>query len=101
MRGAFHFEEDRDLQPCELGFSGFGHFGDAQRLVVADAKKNADLWRGAATGLKRELLILAYLRSGKSVPTWRHVVLNRKGSIAMGGGWVNSQQFDFSGLITG
>ncbi|MBP6435125.1 MAG: peptidoglycan-binding protein, partial [Sphingorhabdus sp.] len=64
---------------------------------VADAKKNADLWRGAATGLKRELLILAYLRSGKSVPTWRHVVLNRKGSIAMGGGWVNSQQFDFSG----
>jgi hypothetical protein len=64
-----------------------------------DAKKNADLWRGKASGTKLELLVLSYLRSGKSNPQWRHVVLNRKGSIAMSGGWVNSSKHDFSASL--
>ena len=63
---------------------------------VRDAKKNAAHWRDKATGEKLELLTLTYLRSAKSLPEWRHVVINRKGSIAMGGGWVNATQYDFS-----
>lgn len=63
---------------------------------VKDAKKNSARWRDKATGEKLELLTLTYLRSAKSAPTWRHVVINRKGSIAMGGGWVNSSERDFS-----
>ena len=64
-----------------------------------DAKKYAAQWRGKAAGTKLELLVLSYLRSGKSNPLWRHVVLNRKGSIAMSGGWVNSSQHDFTALL--
>lgn len=62
---------------------------------VKDAHKNAALWRGSA-GEKLELLCLTYLRSATSNPTWRHVVINRKGTIAVGKGWVNSTSRDFS-----
>jgi hypothetical protein len=63
---------------------------------ASDAHKNAALWRNKADGDKLPLLCASYLRSGASVPAWRHVVLNRKAAIAMGGGWVNSTLFDFS-----
>lgn len=62
-----------------------------------DAHANAQAWRGAADAGKVELLALSYLRSGTASPKWRHVVLNRKGSIAMGGGRVNGTAFDFAG----
>jgi hypothetical protein len=63
---------------------------------VTDAHKNADLWRNKADGQKLELLVMSYLRSETADPKWRHVVLNRKGTIAMGGGWVNGSQRNFS-----
>lgn len=63
---------------------------------IKDANKNGALWRGHAVGDKLELLVLSYLRSGSANPKWRHVVLNRKGTIAMGKGWVNGSQRDFS-----
>lgn len=63
---------------------------------IKDANKNGALWRGHALGEKLELLVLSYLRSGSATPKWRHVVLNRKGTIAMGFGWVNGSQHDFS-----
>jgi hypothetical protein len=62
----------------------------------ADARKNAALWRNNASTEKLELLCLTYLRSQTSVAKWRHVVINRKGTIAMGVGWVNSTARNFS-----
>jgi len=63
---------------------------------IKDANRNAALWRNTASAEKLELLVMTYLRSGSSLPQWRHVVINRKGSIAMGGGWVNGNLYDFA-----
>jgi len=63
---------------------------------VKDARKNAALWRNNAPGEKLEILAMSYLRSKTSNPKWRHVVVNRKGTIAMGSGWVNSSKLDFA-----
>ena len=63
---------------------------------VSDARSNAGLWRNKAAAEQLELLILTYLRSRTSNPRWRHVVINRKGAIAMGRGRVNSSLRDFS-----
>lgn len=56
-----------------------------------DGKKNAKLWLDVATIEQMELLCMSYLRSEMAVPKWQVVVLNRKGTIAMGQGWVNSK----------
>lgn len=61
-----------------------------------DARNNAALWRNKATGEKLELLCMSYLRSKTAKPEWRHVVINRKGTIAMGEGYVNSTKWNFS-----
>jgi Putative peptidoglycan binding domain len=66
---------------------------------VQDAHKNAALWRNTGDSVMIELLVASYLRSKTANPQWRHVVVNRKGTIAMGKGWVNSSLFDFSGLL--
>jgi hypothetical protein len=63
---------------------------------VTDAKKNATLWRNSADGEKLEILVMSYLRSLTAAQQWRHVVLNRKGSIAMGAGWVNGTKWSFA-----
>ena len=63
---------------------------------VKDAKKNAALWRNSAPGEKLEILVMSYLRAQTASPQWRHVVINRKGAIAMGVGWVNSTKYTFS-----
>lgn len=63
---------------------------------IKDANRNAALWRDKAAGEKLDLLVLSYLRSGSALPKWRHVVLNRKGTIAMGEGWVNGSKRDLS-----
>jgi len=63
---------------------------------VKDAHENAKLWRNNADGPKLELLVMSYLRSETADPKWRHVVLNRKGTIAMGIGQVNGSPRNFS-----
>lgn len=63
---------------------------------IKDANKNGALWRNQATGEALELLVLSYLRSGSANPKWRHVVLNRKGTIAVGRGWVNGTLYSFA-----
>ena len=63
---------------------------------ITDAKKNGAAWRDTADAEKLEILCMSYLRSGTAAPRWRHVVLNRKGTIAMGKGWVNSARWEFS-----
>lgn len=62
-----------------------------------DARANATLWRDQAAGEKLPILCMSYLRSKTALPKWRHVVINRKGAIAMGKGRVNSSLWDFSG----
>ncbi|MDE1995058.1 MAG: peptidoglycan-binding domain 1 protein [Rhizobiaceae bacterium] len=63
---------------------------------IRDAHKNADLWRNPSGNERLEILCMSYLRSKTANPRWRHVVLNRKGTIAFGKGWVNSSLYDFS-----
>ncbi|PWR21768.1 hypothetical protein [Zavarzinia compransoris] len=55
-------------------------------------------WRNKASADQLELLCLSYLRSGLSDPKRRHVVLNRKGTIAMGTGWVNGGHWNLTVL---
>ncbi len=62
---------------------------------VRDAHANAELWRNKADGDRLPLLVASFLRSGTANPAFRHVVLNRKGTIAMGEGQVNGSRFDF------
>ena len=64
-----------------------------------DCHKNAKLWRNAVEGGPLDLLVLAYLRSQKSILRWRGDVLNRKGTLAVKKGWVHKTQFDFSGTF--
>jgi len=63
---------------------------------IKDARRNAALWRDKAVAESLELLVLSYLRSETAKPVWRPVVINRKGTIALGRGWVNSGPKDFS-----
>lgn len=67
---------------------------------VQDAHKNAVLWRNTGEPVLIELLVASYLRSKTANPQWRHVVINRKGTVAIGKGWVNSSLFDFNSLLT-
>jgi hypothetical protein len=76
---------------CDFLASRTGNSGH-----VRDAHKNAQLWRNKADGARLELLVMSYLRAQLSKPAFRHVVLNRKGTIAMGIGQVNGAKRDFS-----
>lgn len=63
---------------------------------MVDCHKNATLWRTGVSGLALDLLVLSYLRSQKSILQWRGDVLNRKGTLAVGRGWVHRTKFDVS-----
>jgi hypothetical protein len=65
---------------------------------VKDAHENARLWRNKAEGVKLELLVLSYLRAQLAKSEFSHVVLNRKGTIAMGAGHVNGRLRTFAEL---
>lgn len=64
-----------------------------------DAHANALLWRGTANAAELDLLVLAYLRSQKSVLKARGDVLNRKGTIAMRRGNVHRKLYDLTDLF--
>lgn len=73
-----------------------------QPLSVAgakDAHRNAELWRSAGTARGDDLLLLSYLRSLKSTPQWQTDVLNRKGTVAQGIGWVHGTRHDLTALL--
>jgi hypothetical protein len=63
-----------------------------------DARRNAAMWRDTTSATTLELLVLAFLRSGLGNPVWRTVVMNRKGTLAMGSGWVNGSQVNLAAL---
>lgn len=55
-------------------------------LSHPDARRNATLWRQAEPS---PLCILSFLRAQKARPEYAAAVMNRKGTIALGQGWVN------------
>lgn len=57
-----------------------------------DSRKNALLWRDQVSNSDITLFVASYLRSQKSNAAWRADVLNRKGTIALGTGWVHGEK---------
>lgn len=60
-------------------------------LSHPDARRNAALWRQAELS---PLFILSCLRAQKARPEYAAAVMNRKGTIALGQGWVNGTLHD-------
>lgn len=65
---------------------------------LSDGKKNAALWKNNIADGDLELITLAYLRCLKAKKQYQVVVLNRKGTIALLRGWVNSGLVDLPQL---
>lgn len=68
--------------------------------------KNRDCWRGiigSADDVQRKMWILAYLRSSVASENGDTVTMCRRGSPALGSGWVNDtlRTFDFTHSIKG
>lgn len=63
-----------------------------------DAHRNAALWRDAIAGEHMRLFIASYLRAQSARMQWRADVLNRKGTIASGVGWVHGEMHDLRSL---
>ena len=64
-----------------------------------DAHENAKLWRGSVRPKALPLFVLSFLRSQKSNPAYRGDVLNRKGTITLGRGWVHRELRDIKHLF--
>ena len=65
-----------------------------------DSRKNARLWRNAVPPPRLFLFVASFLRTAEANPLWHSDVMNRKGTIALGGGWVHAEQHDVT-PITG
>lgn len=66
-----------------------------------DARKNALIWsQMSPTGEQSRLFAAAYLRAKRSSYRWQYSVLNRRGTIVFGCGWVNRSLRDFQSKIT-
>ncbi|MDR5733574.1 hypothetical protein QCE47_14670 [Caballeronia sp. LZ025] len=57
-----------------------------------DANKNAQMWRNAVPQAATHLFSASFLRSQRSKIDWRADTLNRKGTIAVGQGWVHGEK---------
>lgn len=64
-----------------------------------DSQKNARLWRDAVPAANLELFVASFMRSQKSNLQWRADTLNRKGTIALGTGWVHGEQHDLHAIF--
>ena len=56
-----------------------------------DSIKNAQIWRNAVPDANLMLFVASFLRSQKANLPWRADTLNRKGTIALGTGWVHGE----------
>jgi hypothetical protein len=65
-----------------------------------DSRKNAPLWRDAVPAAKVFLFVASFLRTAEANPLWHSDVMNRKGTIALGTGWVHAEKHDLT-PITG
>lgn len=61
-----------------------------------DARRNGQFWRNQVPPAHMDLFVAGYLRSQKSKPEWRADTLNRKGTIALGVGWVHLEKHDLN-----
>jgi len=68
---------------------------------LADGKRNVALWQDNIADADLELFVLAYLRCLKSKEIYQLVALNRRGTIALTKGWVNSGLVDLPQLRNG
>ena len=68
---------------------------------LPDGKKNAAMWKNNIADSDVELFTLTYLRCLKSQHTYQVVALNRKGTIVLTRGWVNSGLVDLPQLRNG
>lgn len=64
-----------------------------------DSRRNASLWRDAVPADRLELLVMSHLRAQRSKLEWRADVLNRKGTIAVGTGWVHGEKHDLGAVL--
>lgn len=64
-----------------------------------DALKNAQLWRDSVPDANLMLFVASYLRSQKARLSWRTDTLNRKGTIALGKGWVHAEKHNLKPLF--
>jgi len=58
---------------------------------LEDGIKNANLWRNNIKPESLELFVLTFIRAQKSKVQYRPVVMNRRGTIAAGKGFVNAE----------
>lgn len=65
-----------------------------------DSRKNASLWRDAVDRNTVFLFVASYLRTQLANRLWQSDVMNRKGTIALGTGWVHGEKHDLT-PITG
>jgi hypothetical protein len=72
---------------------------DSSDSGYQDARRNAALWRNGLGPSKIMLMAASYLRAGLARRQFRADVLNRKGTIVMGAGWLHGAQVDLSALI--
>jgi hypothetical protein len=63
-----------------------------------DGRNNLDLWRNAVPPDRLSLNVLSYLRAPVARYAPRAHVLNRKGAIALGVGWVHREKHDLRSL---
>lgn len=64
-----------------------------------DSIRNALMWRDNVSEQDLALFVASYLRSQKSKLVWRADVMNRKGTIALGAGWVHGEKQDLTALL--
>jgi hypothetical protein len=65
-----------------------------------DSRKDAKLWRDAVQEPRLFLFVASFLRTAEANPLWQSDVMNRKGTIALGVGWVHKEKHDLT-PITG
>lgn len=65
-----------------------------------DSRKNAKLWRDAVPKPRLFLFVASFLRTAEANPLWKSDVMNRKGTIALGKGFVHLGDHDLT-PITG
>lgn len=64
-----------------------------------DSLKNSALWLNSVPEDRLVLFVASFLRSKKSNPAWQADVLNRKGTIAFGRGWVHGEKHNLNPLF--
>jgi len=63
-----------------------------------DSRKNAKLWRDVVPQPKLFLFVASFLRTAEANPQWQSDVMNRKGAIALGVGWVHKEKHDLTSI---